>query len=58
MLSERATAKPVRKTKVAMSHDDEELPPERAAELAKREAELKKLLASGTLIETFRTKPR
>lgn len=46
------------KAKVAMTFDDEELPPERAAELTRREAELQRLLASGTLIETFRKKPR
>jgi hypothetical protein len=52
-LASKAKDKPPGKN-VAMTHDDEELPPERAADLARREAELERLLASGTLIETFR----
>lgn len=58
MSKEKKKAKPAGKTKVALSHEDEELPPERAADLARREAELQRLLATGTLIETFRKKPR
>lgn len=46
----------MRKIKVAQSHVDDELPPARAAD-CQREAELSRLLASGTLVETFRKKP-
>lgn len=54
--TEKVKAEPVRKTKVAQSHDNDELPPERAADLARREAELKQL-ASGALVERFTKKP-
>ncbi len=45
------------KTKVALSHDDNVLPPARAAAQAQREAELLKLLNPTAVLEKIKNKP-